>query len=316
VDASRLHALLEDRLILVTGKGGTGKTTFAASIARIMAAKGRRTLLCEVDAQRPALGAVFGTEAGFEPVEVESNLHLANLLWPDVLVAYLTRMVGAARLVKAILANDRIKRFLDFIPGSRELVEVSAIVAFMERYDVVVVDMPASGHAYSMLDITRSALGLFRAGPVRRRVMELRAALEDEYSRIVFVSLPEEMVVNETLETVQRMREGDLVGAEPMLILNRAVQPTMTEEESELLTRLSSVELPVDAAEMVAAGRWQWRLEDAVRQTSNRLSTVLDLEPILVPPIGVGGVPREVVASVSTYLGDLVGIPKRALDWT
>lgn len=316
MDASRLHALLEDRLILVTGKGGTGKTTFAASIARIMAAKGRRTLLCEVDAQRPALGAVFGTEAGFEPVEVESNLHLANLLWPDVLVAYLTRMVGAARLVKAILANDRIKRFLDFIPGSRELVEVSAIVAFMERYDVVVVDMPASGHAYSMLDITRSALGLFRAGPVRRRVMELRAALEDEYSRIVFVSLPEEMVVNETLETVQRMREGDLVGAEPMLILNRAVQPTMTEEESELLTRLSSVELPVDAAEMVAAGRWQWRLEDAVRQTSNRLSTVLDLEPILVPPIGVGGVPREVVASVSTYLGDLVGIPKRALDWT
>jgi anion-transporting ArsA/GET3 family ATPase len=301
---------------MVTGKGGTGKTTFAASIARIMAAKGRRTLLCEVDAQRPALGAVFGTEAGFEPVEVESNLHLANLLWPDVLVAYLTRMVGAARLVKAILANDRIKRFLDFIPGSQELVEVSAIVAFMERYDVVVVDMPASGHAYSMLDITRSALGLFRAGPVRRRVMELRAALEDEYSRIVFVSLPEEMVVNETLETVQRMREGDLVGAEPMLILNRAVQPTMTEEESELLTRLSSVELPVDAAEMVAAGRWQWRLEDAVRQTSNRLSTVLDLEPILVPPIGVGGVPREVVASVSTYLGDLVGIPKRALDWT
>jgi anion-transporting ArsA/GET3 family ATPase len=224
--------------------------------------------------------------------------------------------VGATRIVKTILANERIKRFLDFIPGSQELVEVSAIVGFMDHYDVVVVDMPASGHAYSMLDITRSALGLFRAGPVRTRVKEMRAALEDEYSRIVFVSLPEEMVVNETLETVQRMREGDLVGAEPMLLLNRAMQPSLSEEESELLDRLSDVRLSDDASGVVAAGRWERQLEHAVKETSSRLSRVLDLEPILVPPIGAGGVPREVVGSVTIYLGRMIGLSKRELEWT
>lgn len=312
----RLEALFEDRLILVTGKGGTGKTTIAAAIARLMAKKGRRTLLCEVDAQRPALKPIFGLEPTFVPVNVEPKLDLCNLLWPDILVAFLTRLLGAERMVRAVLANDRVVRFLDFIPGSQELVEISAIVELMERYDVVVVDMPASGHAYSMLDITRSALGLFRAGPVRRRTEELRKALEDEFTRVVFVSLPEEMVVNETLETVQRMRKAELVGAEPLIVLNRAVTPSLTEEERTLIDRLSAAELSPEAAEFVAAGRWERELEDDVVGTAARLKGVLDLEPMLIPPFGAGGVPRDVVEAVSIHLGRLVGLSKRELTWT
>jgi arsenite-transporting ATPase len=315
VASERLEALFEDRLIMVTGKGGTGKTTLAASLARLMAAKGRRTLLCEVDAQRSALQPIFGVEPGFDPINVGERLDVANLVWPDILVAFLSRLVGAPRLVKAILANDQVLRFLDFIPGSQELVEVSAVVSLMDTYDVVVVDMPASGHAYSMLDITRSALGLFRAGPVRRRTEELRAVLEDEYSRVVFVSLPEEMVINETLETVQRMRNADLVGAEPFIVLNRAVTPSFSDAERALLDRLSEADLSAQEAEFVAAGRWERELEDSVIATSSRLERVLDLEPLLIPPLGAGGVPRDVVEKVSVQLGRLVGLAKRELTW-
>ena len=201
-----LLSLVNDRLLFVTGKGGTGKTTAAVAIARMLAARGKKTLLCEVDAQRPALEAIFGINPGYEPVRVLPGLDVCNLIWPDVLGAWLRRMVRIGWVVDAILANDMIRRFLDFVPGAQDLVEVSAIDDWCSKYDAVVVDMPASGHAFSLLDVTRSALKLFRGGPVRQRATELRARIEDPATTMVLVALPEEMVVNETLETLQRMR--------------------------------------------------------------------------------------------------------------
>ena len=73
--------LLDRRLVMVTGKGGTGKTTVAAALAWLAAAQGRKTLLCEVDNQRSTFAPIFGVEAGFEPIRVRENLELTNVLW-------------------------------------------------------------------------------------------------------------------------------------------------------------------------------------------------------------------------------------------
>lgn len=308
-------SLLDSRLVMVTGKGGTGKTTYAAALAILGAAKGKRTLLCEVDAQRPSTPAIFGQLPTYEPTQVRPNLWLSNVLFAPALAAFVTRMVPVRRVVKLVLDNKIVQRFLDFTPGSRELVTLARLGEMLGEYDLVVVDMPASGHAFSLLDVLRSALGLFRSGPVRKLAEELRELLLHPRTRLVFVALPEEMVVNETLETLERMQRADVVGGPPVVVLNRATLPSLTEQERALIARLHDAALDGVAAEFVRAGRWEDQLEQATAEARDRLGEAFPTGPVLVPPAGAGGVPRHVVTSVAVHLGRLVGVTRRDLPW-
>lgn len=311
-----LSELLEQRLLLVTGKGGTGKTTYAAALAVLAAARGKRTILVEVDAQRPSMDAIFGASNQFEPTTVRPGLDICNITWNEAIEAYLHSMIPIRRIVKLVLSNKIVSRFIDFTPGSQELVELSIIGNLADRYDLVIVDMPASGHAFSMLDIVRSAMGLFRSGPVRQRAEELRELLGRATTRLVIVAIPEEMVVNETLETWQRMRGAGMLTAEPAIFLNRATSPSLTDEERSLLERLSEAALDERQEEFVRAGRWEDRLEQATARATARLAEELPSPPIPVPPAGMGGVPKEVVGSVAVNLGRLIGLTRREIAWT
>jgi anion-transporting ArsA/GET3 family ATPase len=214
-----------------------------------------------------------------------------------------------------VLDNKVVSRFLDFTPGSRELVALVNLAGLVQRYDLVVVDMPASGHAFSLLDIVRSAMGLFRSGPVRKLAQDLREVLLAKTSRVVFVALPEEMVVNETLETLERMRRAEVLGGDPVVLLNRATLPSLTDAERALLAELDGAALDPLAREFVQAGRWEDVLEQATAEARDRLSKVFAEPPALVPPSGAGGVPRHVVGGVAVHLGRQVGITRRDLPW-
>jgi anion-transporting ArsA/GET3 family ATPase len=229
--------------------------------------------------------------------------------------AFIQKMVPVRRVVKLVLDNKIVNRFLDFTPGSRELVTLSRLGTLVGDYDLIVVDMPASGHAFSLLDVLRSAIGLFRSGPVRKLAHDLRALLHDPGTRVVFVALPEEMVVNETLETLDRMKRAEVLGGPPAVFLNRATLPSMTDAERVVIQRLSEAPLDPMAYEFVRAGRWEDQLEQATADSRDRLAQVFPSSPILVPPAGAGGVPRHVVASVAVHLGRQVGVTRRDLPW-
>lgn len=306
------EALLGSRLVMVTGKGGTGKTTFASALALLAATRGRRVLLCEIDAQHSSIPSIFGVEPGFDPRPAGPGLDVANLRFEPALQRFLVELVPSRRIVRMVLENAAARRFLDFTPGSRELVVLSAVGKLVERYDLVVVDMPASGHAFSLLDITRSALGLFRSGPVRRRAAQLRRMLLAPETRMALVALPEEMVVNETLETRDRLRAYELLGQPPMVFLNRATAPSMGALERDLLDRLSALDLSGHAAEFVRAGRWEARLEQGTADAIDRLGTIGT--PILVPTVKAGSSPEHVVAEVATTLGRTAGVTRRDLQ--
>lgn len=312
----QVRALLDSRLVLVTGKGGTGKTTFAAAIALLGAARGKRVLLAEIDSQRPALTPIFGREPGFAPMKIRDGLDLCNLTSEAALTAFLTALVPSRRVVGLILGNKMVRRFLDFTPGSQEIVTLSALVDHVGKYDLVVADLPASGHAFSLLDVTRSALGLFRSGPVRARAGELRSVLQASSTRIALVALPEEMVVNETLETRERLNRFELLASPPCVFLNRATLPTLTLEERELIRRLAAQPLDPLQAEFVRAGKWEDELEQGTAESADRLLAALGREVVLVPPAQAGGVPKHVVESVAVHLGRLVGVTRRELQWT
>lgn len=309
--------LLDSRVLLVTGKGGTGKTAFSAALAVVAAARGRRVVLCEVDSQRPSTQAIFQAEAPYEPAKVLPNLHLCNVHWDGALLTYLQSMIPSRRVVALILESAAIRRFLNALPGAREIVILSRIEHLAQDFDLVVVDMPASGHAFSLLDVTRSAMSLFRSGPVKQRATELIDGLIlHKETRVVFVALPEDMVVNETIETYQRMKRFDLLGADPLVFLNRATLPTLAGAERDLLARLAQEPLQGSAREFVRAGLWEDHLEQATSEALQQLGDALPEPPVLVPPTGAGGNPRAVVAGIAAYLGRQLGLTRRDLPWT
>ena len=308
--------LLESRLLFVTGKGGTGKTSLSAAVGRLCAERGHRTVIAEVDSHRPALSAMLGTEPAYEPTAVSDRLYICNISWRDALVEWLERAVPVQRIVRLILGNRIVQVFLNATPGVRETVIFSRILSLTEEFERVIVDMPASGHAVSLLRVPHIALTLMRGGPIRERSEEVVAALGKSTTRLVIVGLPEEMVVNETVELWERVHAVVPELQLGHVVLNRAATPTLADDERTLLSRLSvrfdqgGVESPntpeAAAWELLLAGRWEASLEVATAESLGRLEAEVKADLLQFPRLGaLGGFergPAQVVRQMSAAL--------------
>ncbi len=296
--------LVYGKLVLVTGKGGVGKTTVAAALAQLAAAQGRRTLLVEFDNQHPSTTAIYGTEPTYKPKSIAPDLDVVNIDWISALAEWVERVVGIRRVVGMILRNRMVQRFLDATPGSREVVLLSKLVWLVDEYDLVVVDLPASGHAVSVLQIPWMVMRLFVTGPIRQRGQEAMELLGDPGSNLVMVALPEEMVVNETLETWAKLRQNAPVLRVPLVVLNQSARPTLEEAETALLDRLSAqVGEGHPAGDLVRAGRWEAALESSTAEAQARLGEGLDgVRVVEVPRLSREHGPGRLVRQVSAAL--------------
>lgn len=302
-----IPALLASRLVMVTGKGGTGKTSFSAALARVFAERGHRTIVVEVDTFRPALTAMLGVPPRYEPTTVAPRLDICNVTWREALEEWLEQSVPAQRIVRRILDNKLVQTFLDATPGVRETVILSRILTLTESYDRVVVDMPASGHAISLLGVPQVAIGLMRGGPIRERAEQVQAILGRRDTALCIVGLPEEMVVNETLELWERLSAEVPVLHRPHIVLNRAAVPSLSEAERALLERLDRATAGGGAgAELVLAGRWEAGLEVATAESQQRLEAAFGDAPMTFARLGAlggfGGGPVKIVQQMALAL--------------
>lgn len=275
--------LVYGNLILVTGKGGVGKTQVTAALGQLAAAQGRRTAIVEVGDQTPSMNRVFSADVGYDPTPVGDNLWALNLDWAAALREWIERVVPIKRVVKLILENALVRRFLDATPGNREVVILSKLVWLCQQYDLVVVDLPASGHAASLMAAPHRMLDLFRSGPIADRGRETLELLARDSTYMVLVALPEEMVVNETIETWQKIRQSTPELSIPIAVLNRAMRPTLTDDERALLERLEGAELSRDPEEILTAARWEARIEAATAEAMERLKTETDMAVVEIP---------------------------------
>jgi anion-transporting ArsA/GET3 family ATPase len=302
-----IPALLASRLVMVTGKGGTGKTSFSAALARVFAERGHRTIVVEVDTFRPALTAMLGVPPRYEPTTVAPRLDICNVTWREALEEWLEQSVPAQRIVRRILDNKLVQTFLDATPGVRETVILSRILTLTESYDRVVVDMPASGHAISLLGVPQVAIGLMRGGPIRERAEQVQAILGRRDTALCIVGLPEEMVVNETVELWERLSKEVPVLQRPHIVLNRAAVPSLSDAERSLLERLDAATKEGGAgAELVLAGRWEAGLEAATAQSQERLEAAFGDAPMTFARLGAlggfGGGPAKIVQQMALAL--------------
>ena len=292
---------------MLTGKGGTGKTRVSAALGLAAGDTGRKVLVAEVDAQRSALEEAFGHPLTYEPTQVAPNVWACNITFQPAMVDWLDRTVRASRIVGLILNNPMVQVFLDVTPGARELVVLSRVVGYLEEYDQVIVDLPASGHAVNLLKIPDTAHRLMRTGPIHQRAGEILEVLRGPDTVLGIVTLPEEMVVNETVELYTRLGEIMPDLDVPLVFLNRCAAPSMTDDEHKLLARLSGVKsLENDGKELLLAGRWDAELERATADSLGRLHSEIGVSVVPFPRLGVlggfEGGPLKVTQQMSSAL--------------
>jgi anion-transporting ArsA/GET3 family ATPase len=208
--------LLDRRLVVVTGKGGVGKTTVAAALGLIAARSGKRTVICEV-AEQERLADLFGVDAsGHEERELAPELHSVSVD-PERAKDEWLRYQLRSNTLAGVLGGSSLFRYLSAAaPGLSELVTIGKVwdLAQLERrtggsvFDLAIVDAPATGHGIAMLRAPSTYASVARVGPIRRQALTIDKFLRNRRrTGVVVVALPEEMPVNETLDFERRLAE-------------------------------------------------------------------------------------------------------------
>jgi anion-transporting ArsA/GET3 family ATPase len=203
-----MRDLLEKRLVIVTGKGGVGKSTVALAIGTAAAEAGKRTIVCEVSAQEGISRVFHRAEVGFNEVQMADDLWAISID-PDESMKEYVLLQLKVRAARDLLFRSRIFNYLAAAtPGLRELVTIGKIWELSQaerkvkggrKYDMVVVDAPATGHGVGFLQTPRTFANVARVGPMAAQAETLDKFITNKKrTGIAIVALPEEMPVNET----------------------------------------------------------------------------------------------------------------------
>jgi anion-transporting ArsA/GET3 family ATPase len=217
---------LARKLLVVTGKGGVGKTTIAAALGLAAAERGLRAIVVELGDQRrlPALFAGAAPPTGGradEQIRAGGETPLAENLWsvtidPDRALLEWLQALGGRVPGRVLASSGTFQYFAAAAPGARELVSMVKIWELTrgerwrkrsELYDLVVLDAPATGHALGLLSSPRTFGAIARVGPIFGQAQQVRELLADSaQTGYLAVTQPTEMAVGETLDLQAGLR--------------------------------------------------------------------------------------------------------------
>jgi anion-transporting ArsA/GET3 family ATPase len=301
------RASFDRRFLVVAGKGGVGKSAVAGALGLRAAQAGRRTVIAELNA-RSAVPALFGVEGStYEPTQLDENLYTVHVEPDPALHEYALRKLRFEALYKLVFKNDGVRRFLDVIPGMRELLLLGK--AFdLEReqrggqptWDTVVVEAPATGHGVSLLRLPQVILAVVDKGPMAEEAKRMRALLEDESrTSMVIVTLLEEMPVRETLELYTSATESLHMPMSPLIVnrvwpedLDPADAAAWLDSEAELASHAQDDEALSLLGTSVRRRAWQLK----------HLQTLRDAIPgehILLPELPRGIFDRDCIQALA-----------------
>jgi anion-transporting ArsA/GET3 family ATPase len=226
-------ALSSRQLVVVTGKGGVGKSAVAAALGTLLAAPGRRTLLLEVDPRESLHAWLEAPPSGGELLAVGRDLFLQHLDPRHEMDDLVDHQLRIGPLVRRVLASPVYAHFADGAPGLKELAVLGHALRLVEgpaikgapRLDTVVLDAPASGHGLTLLTAPSLAAEVVKQGPFGRMATRLAGLVGDPARcAIVVVTQAEEMPVQETLELEQTLVARLGRGAD-VLVVNALFPP-------------------------------------------------------------------------------------------
>jgi len=200
-------SVFDTRLVIVAGKGGVGKTTVSAVLARAAADAGRRVLVVELDGKRALPGLV-------------PDLEVRSISAAAALEEYLHEH-GFRVIAKRLASTGVIDVVGTAAPGIHDLVVLGKLKQ-LERsgdWDLIVVDGPAAGHAVTFLTSAAGLRDAVRSGPVRGQAEDVVTMLADHArTQVVLVTVPETTPVNELFETIELLRDRVAVRLGPVVV--------------------------------------------------------------------------------------------------
>ncbi|MDQ6784284.1 MAG: AAA family ATPase [Actinomycetota bacterium] len=232
--------LLDRKLVFVTGKGGTGKTTVAAALGLLAASRGKKTLVCEVDAKGNLADFYEAGPTSFDEREVAPGLWAMSMDTEASLRQYMSLQLKLPFVARV----GPLAKMFDFVgsafPGVREIVTVGKFCWEVSEghYDIVIVDAAASGHVVSQLAAPQAINDLIQVGLVSQQTGWMLDILGDPVQTgLAIVTTPAEMPVQETIELRDRVAKEtnvDLVS----IIVNRVLPELFGRGEEEVFDRL------------------------------------------------------------------------------
>jgi arsenite/tail-anchored protein-transporting ATPase len=266
------------RLIVIAGKGGVGKTTVTAVVARAAARAGLRVLTVELDG-KPTLAALT---PGIDHLSISA---------PDALAEYLDTH-GLGRVTKRLKANGVIDVVSTAAPGIDDIVVLGKLKQ-LERgaeYDLILVDGPAAGHAITFLMAPQGLLDTVRGGPIRTQALDVLEMLNDPARcQVMLVTLPETTPVNELVETAYALEERVGVHLGPVVVNGVDDGPDLV--------------VPEDTDPVLAdAATFRNSRRDLHRREVRRLGEALAIDQIHLPHIVTAGLTADDIDALAATL--------------
>jgi len=303
------------RLHVVTGKGGTGKTTVAAALALALAADGGSVLLIETEG-RQGIAQLFDTpplpyeERRVAVARGGGEVKALAIDVEEALLDYLDMFYNLRRAGRALRKMGAIDFATSIAPGLRDVLLTGKIKEAVTRrhdgarvYDAVVVDAPPTGRITRFLGVTAEMAQLARSGPIKTQSDGVMAVLRSPQTQVHLVTLLEDMPVQETADAITELTKAGLpIGS---VVVNMATEPVLPVARMEraatgeltgadLAPALAAAQLPGGmavadalAAEVVEHAR-QWAAQDALRDEVEDLGRPIVELPLLAGPIDVG----------------------------
>jgi anion-transporting ArsA/GET3 family ATPase len=303
-------------LHIVSGKGGTGKTTVAAALALALAAGGRTVLLCEVEG-RQGIAQLFDVPPlPYEERKVAvapsgGDVYALAVDAEEALLEYLQMYYKLGRAGRTLDRFGVIDFATTIAPGLRDVLLTGKVYEAVtrtaakrgRRYDAVVLDAPPTGRLIRFLNVNREVAGLARVGPVRNQADSIMAMMRSPRTAVHLVTLLEEMPVQETADSIRELQQASLPLG--VIVLNRARRISLPDAalgassgelpETEIAEALALVGLaPTDAVVrgLVTEARdhaERLSLEDEQRAILDTLGRPTVELPLLSDGIDLGG---------------------------
>ncbi len=322
----------QSHVLVVAGKGGVGKTTMSAALARMAADAGKSVLIVELEG-KSGITAAFGQreDLGYEEVllapatvgadgGMTGSVRARRLTPDDALMEYLEDH-GLRRVSKRLARSGVLDVVSTAIPGIRDVL-VLGKVKQLEREalaDLILVDAPATGHAITFLTSASGLVNAARGGPLRTQAQDVVDLLSDPARcRVILVTLPEELPVSETIESAYTLEDKAGVQLGPVIVNACDPEPTGLDRPAAEVAEAAGVADDLEPGHLAAleeARRFRLARHGVSAEQVERLRHELPLPQLRVPALDAASIGPGETQRLADALSEAVQglVPEGAL---